>query len=78
MIRPSRPIHQRGERVVRAAVDYEALFERARLAATPEACETCLVEIARALESATLLPTRPSCSCAERGKIEPVADPRGL
>ncbi len=39
--------------IVRAAVDYEALFERARLAATPEACETCLVEIARALESAT-------------------------
>ncbi len=38
---------------VRADVDYEALFERARLAATPEACETCLVEIARALESAT-------------------------
>ena len=38
---------------VRADVDYEALLERARLAATPEACEACLVEIARAFESAT-------------------------
>jgi diguanylate cyclase (GGDEF)-like protein len=36
---------------IRAEVDYEALFERARLAATPEACEACLVEIAQALES---------------------------
>ena len=36
---------------VRADVDYEALFERARLAATPEACESCLVEIAQALAS---------------------------
>jgi tetratricopeptide (TPR) repeat protein len=39
--------------IVGAEVDYEALFERARLAATPEACEACLVEIAQALESVT-------------------------
>jgi len=39
--------------IVRADVDYEALFERARLASTPEACGACLVEIAQALESVT-------------------------
>jgi diguanylate cyclase (GGDEF)-like protein len=34
-------------------VDYESLFERASLATTPAACEECLAEIGRALESVT-------------------------
>jgi diguanylate cyclase (GGDEF)-like protein len=34
-------------------VDYQALFERTRLASTPEACQACLPEITAALESAT-------------------------
>ena len=34
-------------------VDYEALFERTRLALHPEDCEACLPEITAALESAT-------------------------
>jgi diguanylate cyclase (GGDEF)-like protein len=32
-------------------IDYESLFERASLAATPEECEKCVAEIGRALES---------------------------
>jgi len=34
-------------------VDFDALLERTRLASTPEACEECLPEIARALEYVT-------------------------
>ncbi|HBW21655.1 MAG TPA: hypothetical protein DEH11_22910, partial [Actinobacteria bacterium] len=36
-----------------SGVDYQALFERASRAATPEACEECLTEIGRSLESVT-------------------------
>jgi diguanylate cyclase (GGDEF)-like protein len=36
---------------LRSDIDFEALFQRASLAATPEACEDCLAEITRGLES---------------------------
>src|ERR1022692_2101410 len=36
-----------------ASTDYRELFQRASLAATPQACEECLTEIGRALESVT-------------------------
>ena len=36
-----------------ASTDYQELFQRASLAATPQACEECLAEIGRALESVT-------------------------
>jgi diguanylate cyclase (GGDEF)-like protein len=36
-----------------ASVGYQELFQRASLAATPQACEECLTEIGRALESVT-------------------------
>jgi len=76
--RPGRYIREVNESV-RADVDYEALFERARLAATPEACETCLVEIARALESATTPADQAQpAHVPGASEIEPVADPRGL
>ena len=39
----------------RSDVDLDALLERTRLASTPEACEACLPEITRALESVTVL-----------------------
>ena len=45
----------------RTDVDFNALLERTRLASTPEACEACLPEIARALESVT--------APAERGRL---------
>jgi diguanylate cyclase len=38
---------------VRSDVDIDALLERTRLASTPAACEACLPEITRALESVT-------------------------
>ena len=48
-------------------VDYEALLERASLAATPEVCEECLAEIDRALESVTALAGRARLlMCRER------------
>jgi diguanylate cyclase (GGDEF)-like protein len=37
--------------IVLAGIDYDAFFRRARLAATPEAREACLAEIAQGLES---------------------------
>lgn len=36
-----------------ASIDYQELFRRASLAATPRACEECLTEIGRSLESVT-------------------------
>jgi diguanylate cyclase (GGDEF)-like protein len=36
-----------------ASTDYQELFQRASLAATPQACEECLTEIGQALESVT-------------------------
>ena len=44
-----------------ASTDYQELFQRASLAATPQACEECLTEIGRALESAT--------APADRGRL---------
>lgn len=36
-----------------ASIDYQELFRRASLAATPQACEECLTEIGQSLESVT-------------------------
>jgi hypothetical protein len=36
-----------------ASIDYQELFQRASMAATRQACEECLTEIGRSLESVT-------------------------
>jgi len=46
------PIHEAVDQRESAAIDFEALFERANRAATPEACDATLAEIGLGLQSA--------------------------